>query len=195
MSRAIVILGQGRSGTSITAGILHSLGVFVGDAPSRYYEDGAFYNVHKAMVGDWRNPQLDALPQHLDRYRALVAKRQEYDLWGLKDPRLCFTFPVLLPLLDDTDVRIIYTSRPIKDIARSLGTYPGVESRAEAKRIAERYKVALAQTKMIVPKAWPTMTLYYNALIRDPRKQVGRLARFVGVSVVEEAIALVKTSE
>lgn len=191
MSTAIIILGLGRSGSSVTAGILHELGVFMGDEPSRLYEDGEFYQLHQAMIGDWRDPKLQVHPHLFNKYAALIAKRNTHDLWGLKDPRLCFTFPVLLPLLKNTDVRVIYISRPIKDIVRSISVYPGVSGPEEADDIADRYLKALAQTREIVPLEWPVMTLRYNTLVKDPRGQVGRVAKFVGVPVTEAAVELV----
>jgi hypothetical protein len=194
LRRGVIVLGQGRSGTSVIAGVLRHLGVYMGKPLSHHWEDGKLMRIHDAMIGDWKNPRLDAEP-YLSRYNKFFASRQRHDLWGVKDPRLCFTFPVLVSLLlpDATsDIKIIVTSRPLKNIAASLARYPGIRSYSEARCIAECYASALSQSVAKIPAEWPSMTVRYDDLIDNPCKHVGRIASFIGVQVTDRAISLVK---
>jgi len=190
----IIVLGQSRSGTSVIAGVLHHLGVYMGKPLSHHWEDGKLMRIHDAMIGDWKKPYLDAEP-HLDKYREFLASRQRHGLWGVKDPRFCFTFPVLASLLLSdaiSDIKIIVTSRPLKNITVSLAQYPGVRSYNEAQRIAKRYASALSQSIAKIPIEWPSMTIKYDDLIDNPCKHVGRIASFIGVQVTDGAIRLVE---
>lgn len=85
----IIVLGCFRSGTSAVAGVLHHLGIFMGnqfDDPSKnnikgFWEDLEFKNLHKKIEN---NINVDL------EYSQLINKRNlEHKLWGVKDPLLC----------------------------------------------------------------------------------------------------------
>jgi hypothetical protein len=193
MKCGVIVLGQGRTGTSAVAGVLYRLGVFMGDSLSHNWEDSKLMRLHEAMIGDWKNPRLDAKPC-LDKYREFFADRQHYDLWGVKDPRLCFTFPVLVSLLQPKtdDVKVVVTSRPMRSIIASLACYPGVKSHREAWRIAELYSRALSQAIAKIPAGWPSLTVKYNDLVDAPQENVIHIADFIGVQVTNKAVKVVK---
>lgn len=102
-SRALVITGMHRSGTSAVASVLQRAGVRIGsrliegDAgnPRGYFEDQDFVRFHDqqlarsgqrvlAQVGAELEP-----PRRQDVRQAeeLIRRRQDLDLWGFKDPR------------------------------------------------------------------------------------------------------------
>lgn len=103
----IVVLGMHRSGTSLVAGLLHHLGVFMGDEFASGenlwcpYEDPAFVSLNQQILtaagGSWRKPpSIEAIwrASHPfnERIQRLIRDRSShYDLWGWKDPRTCLT--------------------------------------------------------------------------------------------------------
>ncbi len=128
--RCILVLGTHRSGTSMVAGILHHLGVNMGDEmkpahptnPAGHFEDMDFLTLNDAVVGDWRNPTMEYVsPTHLHTYE-MLAEKKTAQLWGIKDPRLCITAKWILPFLEKygNDVRIVATHRPEKAVWASL---------------------------------------------------------------------------
>lgn len=105
----IVVLGMHRSGTSLVAGLLHHLGVFMGedfptdDSPWCHYEDPAFVSLNQQLLtsagGSWRNPpSLESLWRGSHNYneqiQRLIRDRYAHNHWGWKDPRTSLTVPI-----------------------------------------------------------------------------------------------------
>lgn len=102
---AIVVLGMHRSGTSLVAGLLHHLGVFMGEGlengdPWPHYEDPAFVSLNQSLLtsagGSWRKPPpTESIwrfsHQCNERIQRLLRERSAHDSWGFKDPRTCLT--------------------------------------------------------------------------------------------------------
>ncbi|MEO1669625.1 MAG: sulfotransferase, partial [Cyanobacteria bacterium J06631_2] len=99
----IIITGMHRSGTSLTASLLQSAGVNLGDrlmdASSAnvkgYFEDWDFVELHQQILASqslndagWTTQtQIEVLPEHQAVAQELLAKRQHQAIWGWKDPR------------------------------------------------------------------------------------------------------------
>lgn len=191
MGKAIVVLAQGRTGTTIIAKILNALGVFMGHQLSKNHEDRAVYNIHQAMIGDWRNPNINPTPDTLKRYATLIATRKTHTVWGIKDPRLCFLFKYLEPHIQGESVRVIRTYRPRDSVIASLSRWPGL-NQTEAVRIYELYHSALQET--LSTNRYPTLVVPYNALVDHPRAKIAQIATFIGLPFKEEAVQLVDSN-
>jgi hypothetical protein len=94
---AVVVLGLHCGGTSAVAGVLHHLGVHMGDEllgpgpnnPKGHFEDLEFVRMHDRLIGDWRRPELTTSRFVWEAYEALIEKRcSTHALWGVKDPRM-----------------------------------------------------------------------------------------------------------
>lgn len=126
MSKCILVLGLPRSGTSMIAGILHHLGVFMGNQltpadkrnPNGFFENLHFINFHARatstmtftdIVNTWKRVQNgETFPLNKDvdearrsavreSYKAIISiTAQGHEYWGIKDPRL-----IIPNLLDD----------------------------------------------------------------------------------------------
>jgi len=100
-----VILGMHRSGTSLVAGLLHHLGIFMGegfgnDGDWCHYEDPAFVSLNQQLLtvagGSWQNPpSIQSIwhSSHLynEQIQRLLRERSVHSSWGFKDPRACLT--------------------------------------------------------------------------------------------------------
>jgi len=104
ISQPIIIAGMHRSGTSLTASILQQVGVFIGENllpanagnPQGYFEDAAFYRLHKSILAaheldtdGWTTVgQLEVPEQFHEQAKMLSDRRsQTHPLWGWKEPR------------------------------------------------------------------------------------------------------------
>lgn len=105
---AIVVLGMHRSGTSLIAGLLHYLGVYMGDnhtspdesRPWGNFEDRSFVSLNQQLLtaagGSWRKPPSTkslwaASHPFNERIQRLIRDRSNHPLWGFKDSRTCLT--------------------------------------------------------------------------------------------------------
>ena len=69
MSKQVFVVGLRRSGSSMTAGILHTLGIRMGDvlhgpSPSNekgHFEDRKLQALMDRIVGQWNNPRIPVI--------------------------------------------------------------------------------------------------------------------------------------
>lgn len=105
MKQTIVILCPHRSGSSAFAGLLHTMGIHMGDNlvnsspdnPKGHFEDYDFVQFGTKFLtlrgGAWDVPpsiksMSEMLPAEKKEFKALITrKKKTHDLWGWKDPR------------------------------------------------------------------------------------------------------------
>ena len=99
----VVIAGMHRSGTSLTASLLQSAGIFIGDRlmaggtgnAKGHFEDWDFVDLHREFLTaksvnreGWTSQSNFTLSgEYLERAKSLIAARSQYAIWGWKDPR------------------------------------------------------------------------------------------------------------
>ena len=124
MSDPLIIAGFHRSGTSLTAQLLHASGIFLGDDllganPSNAYghfEDREVIRIHERILEangmSWRADRQFLPVVNRDAWRAmqlLVERRSVAHLrWGFKDPRVCLLLPIWRQVVPDVRVLIVY---------------------------------------------------------------------------------------
>ncbi|HIP96544.1 MAG TPA: hypothetical protein EYH32_04935 [Anaerolineae bacterium] len=202
----VLVLGPHRSGTSAVAGVLHHLGVVMGErllGPGRgnergHYEDAEFLALHERIIGDWHNPPgpntlSERYASARGEYERLVRVRNErYRLWGIKDPRLCILLPIVLPAFDGVELKIVSVHRLLSLSAASLSARDGL-SYVDALKITIRYNDARHAVLRTVADL-PICHIDYDRLVNSPWSNVVSLAQFVGVGPRAEAAAFVDPS-
>lgn len=148
MNSPVVILGMHRSGTTLVARILESMGLFLGAFKDENCESHFFITINDWILrvsgGSWDTPDSinrllgNALARrivlhhirttlqsfHILRYSGLkhyrkFSKNIDGNFhWGWKDPRNTITLPIWLDLF--RDARIIHVCRHGVDVAESL---------------------------------------------------------------------------
>jgi hypothetical protein len=88
--------------------------------PRGYYEDLRWQKLNKQLTGDrYGHNQPKAISQQqAEQYKALAEVCNADFLWGMKDPRLCFTAQFIWPWLEDA--RIVAIERNPTAAASSL---------------------------------------------------------------------------
>ena len=169
MSRCVMVLGTGRSGTSMVAGALHALGVnmgkeFVEDKNNQWgsFEDREFFEMTREVIkgrGD---------------YAPLIAEREEQEIWGIKDPALAHTAPALLPMLYDPRIIVVHRSR--RDTVNScMKAY--LIGRTEAERWHDELATAVAAA--LLSYRGPVLDVWFEDILEDPTTAVSKIAEFV----------------
>lgn len=99
--KTFIVLGVSRSGTSMVAGILREIGIFMGDVVANNHEDPLF------------------LSDDVEQLKRLILDRNEcHDIWGWKAPKSIFHMNALLPFIRNPHFLIL--SRDPFDIATSM---------------------------------------------------------------------------
>lgn len=154
MARAICILGMHRSGTSLAARLVQSLGVYLGAPeeflapnfanPEGYSELEAIVQAHDAIFEELSRSwdTMDPLPEgwhreprirpHRDRLEEIVRRTfAGRDTFGWKDPRTCLTLPLWKEIMDSQGISVQYliVFRNPLDAAKSLATRERFEVR------------------------------------------------------------------
>jgi len=148
-STALVVLGMHRSGTSALTGMLHHLGVALGDHlmpattdnPRGYWEHRDIVSVHERLMTafGYAWDDIRSLPAGFERSEAARAAADELlaiahrdfagaPLWGLKDPRLCRLLPLWSELFaaEHVEPGYLLALRHPLDVAASIGARDGI---------------------------------------------------------------------
>jgi len=209
-SKCVIVLGPHRGGTSAVAGVLHRLGVNMGDRllpadkgnQQGYYEDEEFLNLHQRLLredvdsfDEWIAPPPEPWPVDLEAYEALIKRKAEQPLWGVKDPRLCYLLPTFLQFVPGEDVWLVKTLRDPMAITASLRDRERLYGRRMdpnvARSVATSYTLAATIcTSEFAKKYGISNVIYvdYDALVEQPKYQVYRLAHKLGLQPNDSAV-------
>ncbi len=125
-SKVLAIAGMHRSGTSLTASVLQSAGVYLGDRlvgvdvgnDKGHFEDIDFVEFHKQLLrsqsldadGLTFQPQMNVADRYVKIAQDLIEEKSVHSLWGWKDPRTTLFLDFWLQLLPDVNFLLVYRS-------------------------------------------------------------------------------------
>lgn len=209
-SRPVVITGMHRSGTSLVASYLASLGIGLGDRllaadarnPHGYFEDADFRQLQGEILTDgtpgddgghrdwgWtENERLDRgrLAHWTEPARALAAARSgRPGLWGWKDPRTSLLLDFWDEILDHRALYVLLYRFPweVADSMQRVGADVFLDHPEYAYRIWAFYNRHLLDFHRRHPDR--SLLVSTNALLRDPARLVPLLRGKLGLAVAE----------
>lgn len=199
----ICIAGMHRSGTSMIARLLMTVGVDLGPNrtlmpptpanPEGYWESLPFRALNDALLsvhgGTWHTPPelADGWEMHeplaeLRRHAAsLPTQLGLNEPWAWKDPRNSLTLPFWSRIWPD--VRTIICVRNPLDVANSLITRDQFGLTASLNLWLHYHIRALAAVRKK-----PYMVTHFNSYFLDPATEIRRLMEFLGIRSTENAI-------
>jgi len=198
-SRAVLLLGMHRSGTSAIARGLGALGVYLGndfldaqpENPTGYWEDKGIVTLNERLLGalglTWDDTSpVDRRAFERRRVRAIRRDAIRYlnrmftpaPLWGFKDPRTIRVLPFWQRALRDCEVEDSYVIaiRNPRSVAASLFARQAMDADA-AYRLWLVHMVPFFND--VIGK--PFVVVDYDLLMRDSRAQLERIGRRLGV--------------
>jgi len=191
MGKCIIVVGQGRSGTSLVANILSSFGIFVENTitTDRFNEKGYWESKQLVQINDsiletfggkW--PSFYVMPDGWEKSSRMIPMQEqsieflkgmnEYDVWAIKDPRLSVTFPFWARILP-RDRKIILCARNPISVSRSLNSVASLDLRSGSRLW---FATNLSAIKNIANEE--TIIVTYEKLILNPEKEATRIAKF-----------------
>ncbi len=203
-SRAVLVLGMHRSGTSAVARGLAALGVYLGDDfldaqpenPTGYWEDRQIVEINERLLkvlGLQWDDATPIAPREFEgrRVRALQRDAVRYlkvaflsrTPWGFKDPRTVRLLPFWRGALSRCEVEDSYVVviRNPRSVAASLFARQAMDAR-EAYRLWLVYMVPFLND--IIGK--PSVVVDYDLLMADPRHELTRVERIAGTGDARE---------
>lgn len=193
----VAVMGPHRSGTSVVASLIRSMGASVasdGSAdrwnPRGYHENIDVVSINEDILllggGSWHRPWLfspsTALRAAQSRglgdeirattMKACVARRMDQRVTLFKDPRFCLTLP-FWQLATQATRRIemvVRTSRNREESARSLVRRENGWGLPFARRVTDAYAYHASMLG-----AYVTVDVDFNALMKDPAGEAHRL--------------------
>jgi glycosyltransferase involved in cell wall biosynthesis len=209
-SRPVVITGMHRSGTSLVASYLSSLGIGLGERllaadarnPHGYFEDADFRQLQGEILTDatpaddgghrdwgWtENERLDGgrLARWAEPARALAAARSgRPGLWGWKDPRTSLLLDFWDEILDRQALYVLLYRFPweVADSMQRVGADVFLDHPEYAYRIWAFYNRHLLDFHRRHPDR--SLLVSTNALLADPGRMVPLLRGKLGLAVEE----------
>lgn len=170
-SATVIVVGLPRSGTSMVASVLKTLGVFMG----RVIDNVVFEDHEMANALDTENaPQLAAL---------IATRNAQHRVWGFKRPEAYKHLPKLCAQCRNP--RVIVTFRDI--LAISLRNNLSVQSDPikMLPRLAGEYEALTATVRRLTV---PTLLISYEKAIQFPDRVVAEIAAFCGVNAAEASL-------
>ena len=183
--RCVLVMSIGRSGSSCVAGMLHKMGVWMGDEffPSdrnnRYgtYENLQWFDMNRAVLNG----------AYHGAYARLVPDNKP--LWGLKDPLMDSLMPTILPYLDDTRVIEVRREREatIASYVKAYRDMPPGRDEKFAQSWYDGHKLSLCQS--LKDYDGPVLDVQFERVKAHPIKEARRIAEFVFEDMYEEVTA------
>lgn len=202
----VIVVGLPRSGTSATAGVIHKLGVDMGDDlmppsplynPKGFYEDLDFTRIHDALLmGRHRDPDITAKtddPELWKSYTEMIRSRcWNKTLWGVKDPKTCFLLPQFLDRLPTFyPATIVLVNRPFDKVVRSYSKLWGGMTLDQALLRVSRYQYAMFMNIEEVrthKNVYKIHTVDYDEMTEQPRASIKKLAQALNLPFTESAV-------
>ena len=220
--KAFIVVGLPRSGTSLVAAILDTLGIPMESQKTNrsdrfnatgYFENMRFanvsvmathtrtfldiYNVIDTKINDFGSGLYD---------QAIFDMNKKFDVWGVKDPRLCF--PELFSALTESlsaqvdEIYVVVVSRNLVSVTESFCHV--VEQISDTNLPFDKVYQKLLSLQMSFGRCMFSKNVYdnfsymttvnYETLVNNPSKEISKLANFCGIPSNGSAIELVKKS-
>ena len=177
--RRVAVLGLYRSGSSATAGVLHHLGVGMGEPYFRDYYEPLLLSRKLRLW--WREPHLQEMMPREARVRRLsdwiIGQEQKGAPWvGAKHPLLSARGEDLLDAWGP-DVRFIWTHRPVEqsiDSTLRLRWWTPAQCESIQRRLwDELHRFFSAQ---------PHLRVDFADMIADPAREIARMIEFLEIA-------------
>jgi len=203
----IAVLGMHRSGTSVAARLMQTMGADLGDRlwpagpdnPKGFFEDSDVIDLNvklmEAVGVDWQalpTPdfgKLDAGRLAAFRQRAvqLLNEKCAGGMLALKDPRFTRLLPFWLPIFDEFEGRVLY----VVPFRHPLSVAQSLEKRNKIPH-SKSHLLWLAHVvpALVYTQNRPRALLNYDRLMEAPGEQLQKLAKALALSPDPEQVRI-----
>jgi hypothetical protein len=206
--KTVIVLGAGRSGTSIVAGILQRIGVNMGNIelePDGYkhgnFEDIDIRRLNETMLDvagfSWYKPPFSphdfkTLVVRIDKHNLVLraailfnkhsTESEKTGIWGWKDPRTILLLRHYIDLIENPYFIVVFRNQVAN--AQSMIARDG-GSLEEALQLALHYNTLIVDYLMF--SSYPRLYCTFESFFKESSKQLNRIIDFLGIKVGKEA--------
>lgn len=210
-NKTIIVLGSPRSGTSLTAGILFNLGIYMGNIrepdmgnPRGYFEDHDFQELGKKIyktIDDKSSafsfPDRLEILKRKDIYRdeiiSIVDNRdRNYEKWGWKTIITNYLIDIYKQYINNPYF-IVVLRNPL-DVARSLEKYTKLKSKIYNQiSVHEGININIKFINRIMEfyqnnKDLKFLFISFEDLNREPKRNIEKIINFIEISPDDNSI-------
>lgn len=173
--RTAVVLGLPRSGTTMVAGILYHLGIYMGEAITETtFEDRAL----SKAIEDGRN---DAMRRILDE------RNRQYEIWGWKRPSARKHMDTIEAEFRNPHYLMVFRDPLAISVRKNMSVNSNVSESLRSNAAAQRKLVEIAGRTTA-----PLMLLSYEKCLIHPAPTVRAIASFLGANPTESAVSFIE---
>ncbi len=202
-SEVAIVLGMHRSGTSVFAGALSSLGVDLGDRlidgdkgnPKGYFENQEVVEINESalstlgcswysiLVPDCTNLVKEAVAEQAQKF--IVSQLSKNKSWGFKDPRVTRLLPLWRSLLDGNGVegKYILANRHPLSVAQSLSKRDNLPL---AHSLGLWLMHQVAGLREIIDRGG--IVVDYDMMLAEPTHEINRIAEFLNINQASDKV-------
>ena len=210
--KTVVVLGQARSGTSVTTGVLETLGVDMGPPswptdwnPKGNFEDESFGKLHKAILNSaeagrtyFDPPARERLLAQGDKFARqiedlLAEKSNGKPLWGWKHPDTIMMIDLYLPHLVNPHFVVVFRN-PLGTAQSTVEHTRRFQDKVDldrALKLVHYYHGEMLRFLDLHPEL-PKVFLAFEELVENPLREAQKLADFIGVELTEKKMRQVE---
>jgi len=205
MNKIVVVMGSGRSGTSLVMSLLYKLGIMIpGELtpaseqnPKGGFEDKGIFDAQMKLLADLGTNQFLPMPEGwensdtagraLGALVQLVKDRQEKcrGIWGFKDPKTALLIPLWTRVFNQCKMvpQYILAVRDPGSVVKSLHTQYGTP-----RPLGEIFWL-LKTTQAIIHTGARLFIVHYEDIIEDPVETAADMARHLELENDREKVA------
>lgn len=180
----VAVVGPNRSGTSCVAGVIHKLGVSMGNSfiPTTWHNPKGYYEETELQEYMARKPKSKYTNKQIIAWFSKWAERRcEAPIVGCKHPTLCNMLPQMEKVWPN--LKIIATSRPVDDICESLkrAKWAGKDGRrGKIEGLIQHRDKAIKRLNL------PVLPVDYTRIVNSPAVVVDEIIHFLGITPTME---------
>jgi len=194
--KTVVVMGQRRSGTSMLAGVLYNLGVYMGEDPERsseknevgFYEDQEVVELSRKVMNFVveGGSKAEVEKEFGSEINKLFRKRdKEHGIWGFKDVNQVQTHFIFRKKIKNPKYFVVFRN-PL-DTALSMSNWHGINLLESLASVNDNNSM-IHQYMLTTLAGDPVVAVSYEKMLTEPEETVKTIMDFLEIKPTEEQI-------
>lgn len=192
MKKCVLILGCHRSGTSMLAGLIHCLGIYMGNnlKPASGKNKSGFFEqidilhtnekIMKKYNYNWLSENIPVIRDEsgeADIKKIIKEQFGDSDIFAVKDPKISRLLPMWISILKSEDIEPVFIAikRDSEKVCKSMYKFRKI-NKQKSMRIQKRYMDDINKYANNV------MWFNYEDILANPNKEVKKICNILNIN-------------